>query len=167
MWFDPWPCSVGWGSGVAMNCGVGCRRGLDSTLLWLWRRPAAAAPIRPLAWEPPCAASAALKKKKKQAKQNKKSSFLGLQNKALNPQRHQRSFFRESPPPNETDLHVNLYSPVSSAAAHLPHLTFPDLLGSPHLRSLLSPSAPSKPCSSHLPCADSWSSPPPPILFLL
>ena len=25
--FDPWPYSVGWGSGVAMSCGVGCRRG--------------------------------------------------------------------------------------------------------------------------------------------
>ena len=33
--------------------------------LWLWRRPAAAAPIQPLAWERPYAAGAALKKKKK------------------------------------------------------------------------------------------------------
>ena len=33
-------------------------------LLWLWLRPAAVAPIRPLAWEPPYTASAALKKKK-------------------------------------------------------------------------------------------------------
>ena len=32
-------------------------------LLWLWRRPAAVAPIRPLAWEPPYAAGAALKTK--------------------------------------------------------------------------------------------------------
>ena len=31
----------------------------DPTLLWLWRRPAARAPIRPLAWEPPYAAGAA------------------------------------------------------------------------------------------------------------
>jgi len=28
-------------------------------LLWLWRRPVATAPIRPLAWEPPYAAGAA------------------------------------------------------------------------------------------------------------
>ena len=35
-----------------MSCGVGHRRGLDPVLLWLWRRPAAIAPIRPLAWEP-------------------------------------------------------------------------------------------------------------------
>ena len=27
----------------------------DPTLLWLWCRPVAAAPIRPLAWEPPYA----------------------------------------------------------------------------------------------------------------
>ena len=25
----------------------------DPALLWLWRRPVATAPIRPLAWEPP------------------------------------------------------------------------------------------------------------------
>ena len=46
-----------------MSYGVG-RRG-SSDLVWLWCRPAAAAPIRPLAWEPPYATGAALKKKKK------------------------------------------------------------------------------------------------------
>ena len=45
-----------------MSRGVGGRYGSDLVLLWLWRRPAAAAPIRPLAWEPPYAAGAALKK---------------------------------------------------------------------------------------------------------
>ena len=44
---------------------VGPRRGLDLALLWLWRRPAATAPTRPLAWEPPYAAAAALKRQKK------------------------------------------------------------------------------------------------------
>ena len=44
---------------------VGCRHGSDPALLWLWQWLAAVAPIRPPAWEPPCAASAALKKKKK------------------------------------------------------------------------------------------------------
>ena len=34
-------------------------------MLWLWRRPAAIALIRPLAWEPPCATGAALEKGKK------------------------------------------------------------------------------------------------------
>ena len=26
-------------SGVAMSCDLGCRRGSDPVLLWLWRRP--------------------------------------------------------------------------------------------------------------------------------
>ena len=47
-----------------MSCGVGCRRGLDPTLLWLWRGLAATAPIRPLAWEPPYAMGVALEKTK-------------------------------------------------------------------------------------------------------
>ena len=33
--FDPWPCSVGQGSGIAMNCGIGHRHGLDPAFLWL------------------------------------------------------------------------------------------------------------------------------------
>ena len=52
-----------------MNCGVGRRYGSDLALLWLWRRLVATAPIRPLAWETPYAASAALKRQK--TKQNK------------------------------------------------------------------------------------------------
>ena len=36
----------------------------DPALLWLWRRPAAVAPIRLLAWEPPYAVGAALKRQK-------------------------------------------------------------------------------------------------------
>ena len=39
--------------GVAVSCGVGCRRCSDPTLLWLLCRPAATGPIGPLAWEPP------------------------------------------------------------------------------------------------------------------
>ena len=49
------------GSGVAINCGVGHRHGLDPAWLWLWCRPGATAPIRPLAWEPPYAEGAVLK----------------------------------------------------------------------------------------------------------
>ena len=41
-------------------------------LLWLWYRPAATAPIRPLAWEPPYAVSAALKGQKTEKKGGKK-----------------------------------------------------------------------------------------------
>ena len=62
--FDPWLSSVGHRSGIAMNCGVGHRHGLDPTLLWLWRRPAAVAPIGPLAWEPPYVMGTALKRQK-------------------------------------------------------------------------------------------------------
>ena len=48
MGFDPWPRSVGWGSGVAVSCGGGRRHGSDPAWLWLWlwRRPAAAALVR-------------------------------------------------------------------------------------------------------------------------
>ena len=41
----------------------------DLALLWLWYRLEATAAIRPLAWEPPCAAGVALKRQK--TKQNK------------------------------------------------------------------------------------------------
>ena len=37
----------------------------DLVLLWLWCRPAAVVPIRPLAWELPYALGVALKSKKK------------------------------------------------------------------------------------------------------
>ena len=50
------------------SCGVGHRHGLDPVLLWLWRRPAATAPIRPLAWESPYAMGVALEKAKRQKK---------------------------------------------------------------------------------------------------
>ena len=51
---------------------MGRRLGLDPALLWLWRRPAATAPIRPPAWELTYAVSAALEKDKKTNKQTKK-----------------------------------------------------------------------------------------------
>ena len=38
--------------------------GKDPALLWLWHRPAAIAPFRPLSWEPPYAEGSALKSKK-------------------------------------------------------------------------------------------------------
>ena len=43
----------------------------DLAWLCLWCRPAAAAPVQPLAWEPPCAAPAALKRQKKKKKTQK------------------------------------------------------------------------------------------------
>ena len=48
-----------------MSCGVGWGCGSDPEMLWLWRRPAALALIRPLAWEPPYAAGVARKKNPK------------------------------------------------------------------------------------------------------
>ena len=60
-----------------MSCDVGCRRSLDLALLWLWRRPVATAPIRPLAWEPPCAVGADLVRGKKQKTKNKSQEMKG------------------------------------------------------------------------------------------
>ena len=60
--------SVGWESGLAMS-----RGSLDSALLWLWCGSAAAAPILPLAWEPPHAAGAALKQQQKKDLLRKKN----------------------------------------------------------------------------------------------
>ena len=58
---------------------MGPRRGSDPELLWLWRRPAAIAPIRPLAWEPPYAVGAALEKAKRQKNKKKnKKNMLSL-----------------------------------------------------------------------------------------
>jgi len=44
--------------------GVGCRCSSDLALLWLWCRPSAIAPIRPLAWDPPYAVGVAQKGQK-------------------------------------------------------------------------------------------------------
>ena len=46
-----------------MSCGLGRRLCSDPTLLWLWCRSAAAAPVRPLAQEFLYASGASLKKK--------------------------------------------------------------------------------------------------------
>ena len=43
---------------MAVSCGVGCRSGSDPALLWLRYRPAAVAPIQPLAWKTPYATGA-------------------------------------------------------------------------------------------------------------
>ena len=60
-----------------MSCGVGHRRGSDPALLWLWRRLAAAAPIQPLAWEPPYATGVALEKAKRPKKKKSRNSHHG------------------------------------------------------------------------------------------
>ena len=59
-----------------MSCGVVRRCGSDPVLLWLWRKPVAAAPTGPLAWEPPYTAGAAQEMAKRQKKKKKeKKSF--------------------------------------------------------------------------------------------
>ena len=65
-----------------MSCSVGHRRGSGLALLWPWRSPAATAPIRPLAWEPPYATGAALEETKRQ-KKKKKKDYLTIDNKSL------------------------------------------------------------------------------------
>ena len=67
-----------------MSCGVGCRLGSDPALLWLWRRLAATAPIRPLAWESPYAAGAAQRNsKKKKRKARRKFPWVSQTKRAL------------------------------------------------------------------------------------
>ena len=56
-----------------MSCGVGHRHGSVQAWLWLLCKLAAAAPIGPLAWEPPYAASMALKSKKEKDLETRKS----------------------------------------------------------------------------------------------
>ena len=62
---------MGWGSSVAVSSGMGCRHGWDPSLLWLWHGLVAAAPIRPLAWEPPYATGTAQEIAKKTKKKKK------------------------------------------------------------------------------------------------
>ena len=58
----------GYGSSIAMSCGVGRKQGSHPALLWLWSRPAATTPIRPLPWEPTYASRCGPKKTKKKKK---------------------------------------------------------------------------------------------------
>ena len=71
--FDPWPHSVGRGSGVAMSCGVGRRHGSDPALLWVWCRPAAVAQIQPLVLELSICCECSPKKTNKQTNKTKKN----------------------------------------------------------------------------------------------
>ena len=59
-----------------MSCGVGHRRGSDPMLQWLWCRPAATAPIQPLAWETPYAMGVALKRQKTKKKKKKRLTII-------------------------------------------------------------------------------------------
>ena len=61
-----------------MSCGVGCRLGSDLALLWFWRRLAATALIRPLAWEPPHATGVALEKTRRQKEKERERLSHGV-----------------------------------------------------------------------------------------
>ena len=63
---------------ISRCCELWCSRkcGSDLALLWHWCRPAATAPIRPLAWEPPYAMGMALKRQKTKRKRNKSSKII-------------------------------------------------------------------------------------------
>ena len=70
-----------------MSYGVGRRRTSDLVLLWLWHKPAATAPIRPLAWEPPYAVGYGpgkrQKKKKKRERERSVGPFLSVKRSAI------------------------------------------------------------------------------------
>ena len=68
-----------------MSCGVGRRRSLNLTLPWLWLWPAAAAPIRPLAWEPPYTAEVAQEIAKRQKKKKGKTRVPVMTQWLVNP----------------------------------------------------------------------------------
>ena len=82
-----WRCRELW-------CGLQTR--LGSCVVWLWRRPVAAAPIGPLAWEPPYATGAAqemAKKKKRKGNSEQlpydtRTSFLGVSPRELQAHRN-------------------------------------------------------------------------------
>ena len=64
------------GSSIAVSCGVGGRCSSDPMLLWLWCRPSAVAPIRPLAWELSCwGVALKIQNKQTKTKQNQESLF--------------------------------------------------------------------------------------------
>ena len=69
VYIDSWPLSVGWGSSVAVSCGVGHRHSSDPTLLWLWCRPAGVALIQLLSWELPYSAGIPSPPQKKRKKE--------------------------------------------------------------------------------------------------
>ena len=59
---------------------------LRPMLLWLWHRPVAIAPIRPLAWKPPYAMRVAQENGKKTKK--KKYVYINYVSKIIHPQRY-------------------------------------------------------------------------------
>ena len=67
-------------------------------LLWLWCRPAATAPIRPLAWEPPYAVGGAQEMAKKKKKRKKREDNDTMSSEIHHPQKILRSRDLTDPP---------------------------------------------------------------------
>ena len=73
-----------------MSCDVGHRLGSDPALPWRWRKPAAGAPIHPLAWKVPCATGVALKRQKQEERKTEKlDSLAAAPYSSLSPGNHQ------------------------------------------------------------------------------
>ena len=88
-----------------MSCGVGCRRSLDPVLLWLWCRPVAAAPIQPLAWQPPyCCGSGPRKRQKKKKKRSAEQMLKGQGKRPF--QEHGFCEFQMCPVPFHSSFHL-------------------------------------------------------------
>ena len=68
-----------------MSCGIGHRRGPDPVLLWLWHRPAAVAPIPPLAWKLPYAMDVALKRYTHKKRHTLEKKRRNLDDKIISP----------------------------------------------------------------------------------
>ena len=99
---------------VLLSCGVGCRHASNPALLWC--RPAAIAPIGPLAWEPPYA-----KKKKKKRKRKKVTPSLRITT-ALN------FFYINNLLILPYDLVLTIYFlvlPITTFFSFWPHMQFP------------------------------------------
>ena len=89
-----------------MSCGVG-RRGSDSSLLCLWRRLAAIALIRPLAWEHPYATGVALEKATKKTNKQKKQTWRTQ--KDLCAQKPHRALLSYSRGPEASPFHLSAH----------------------------------------------------------
>ena len=66
------------GSSAAVSHSTDCRCGSDLARLRLWPKPAAAAPIQPLAWEPPSICHRFGPKKTKKEEDGAHSTFINL-----------------------------------------------------------------------------------------
>ena len=88
-----------------MSCDVGCRRSLDLTLLWLWCKLVAAALIRPLAWESPCAVGGALENGKKK---NHESVYIAHLDMSLSKQSQKPGAMLELVPFGRISINIDL-----------------------------------------------------------